>query len=127
MEKESNGCVLVKKKDYEELLKQVDTNQPTKLIVRNNGHYLWYGSTMKGTRIDLDIDIQEGSIELDSKIMFQVRRIVEQLKTSLCESWEKKFSEEMNDRDKTIKILSEEIKSIKKMSYWEFRKFKKTL
>lgn len=124
MEKENNGCILVKKKDYEELLKQADANQPTKIIIRNNGYYSWYGSTTKDTRFDLDIDVQDGYIELDSKIIFQVRRIVEQLKTSLCKSWEKKFFEELSYRDETIKTLYEEIKN---MSYWEFRKFKKTL
>ena len=127
MEKENNGCILVKKKDYEELLKQADANQPTKIIIRNNGYYSWYGSTTKDTRIDLDIDVQNGSIELDSKIIFQVRRIIRQLKASLCKSWEEKFSKEISNRDETIKTLSEEIESIKKMSYWEFRKFKKTL
>lgn len=126
MEEESNGCILVKKKDYEKLLKQVDANQPTKIIIRNNGYYTWYVSKRE-TRIDLDIDVRNGYIELDSKIIFQVRRIVEQLKTSLCKSWEKKFSEEISNRDEAIKTLSEEIKSIKKMSYWKFRKFKKTL
>ena len=126
MEKENNGCILVKKKDYEELLKQVDANQSTKIIIRNNGDYTWYGST-RYTRIDLDIDVQDGYIELDSKIIFQVRRIIGQLKASLCKSWEEKFSKEISNRDETIKTLSEEIESIKKMSYWEFRKFKKTL
>ena len=57
MEKESNGCVLVKKKDYEELLKQADANKPTRIIIRNNGYYSWYGLTGKDTRIDLEIDI----------------------------------------------------------------------
>ena len=127
MEEENDGCVLVKKKDYAGLLKQAESNRPTNIIIRNYGLYPWYRSITRNTRFDLEIDFQNSSIELDSKIRSQVRRIIEQLKTSLCKSWEKKFSEEIDSRDATIKTLSEEIRSIKNMSYWEFRKFKKTL
>ena len=125
MEDTKDGCVILKKKEYEDLLEKAGNYSKNFIIIGGGVDY----SYKSGIR--LVAKINEGSINLSSVIHNQINRILSSLSESLNKSFRMVIDSEVelfkSDNTRMRKEIDDTKSMIKNMSYWEFRKFKKTL
>ena len=125
MEDTKDGCVILKKKEYEDLLEKAGNYSKNFIIIGGGVDY----SYKSGIR--LVAKINEGSINLSSGIHNQINRILSSLSESLNKSFRMVIDSEVelfkSDNTRMRKEIDDTKSMIKNMSYWEFRKFKKNL
>ena len=125
MEDTKDGCVILKKKEYEDLLEKAGNYSKNFIIIGGVVDY----SYKSGIR--LVAKINEGSINLSSGIHNQINRILSSLSESLNKSFRMVIDSEVelfkSDNTRMRKEIDDTKSMIKNMSYWEFRKFKKNL
>lgn len=125
MEDTKDGCVILKKKEYEDLLEKAGNYSKNFIIIGGGVDY----SYKSGIR--LVAKINKGSINLSSGIHNQINRILSSLSESLNKSFRMVIDSEVelfkSDNTRMRKEIDDTKSMIKNMSYWEFRKFKKNL
>ena len=125
MEDTKDGCVILKKKEYEDLLEKAGDCSKNFIIIVGGVNYGYRSG------IQLVAKINEGSINLSSGIRNQINRILNSLSESLNKSFRLAIGSEVelfkSDNARMRKEIDDTKSMIKNMSYWEFRKFKKTL
>ena len=125
MEDTKDGCVILKKKEYEDLLEKAGNYSKNFIIIGGGVDYSYESG------IRLVAKINEGSINLSSGIHNQINRILSSLSESLNKSFRMVIDSEVelfkSDNTRMRKEIDDTKSMIKNMSYWEFRKFKKNL
>ena len=108
MDELNNGCIILKRKEYEELLEKANKNKPSEIIIhwaRDMYHYRsWYAR-----------EHISGSFDISDKISTQIRRII-RLSDEKYESMLREFKS---------KIAEEEAIKFSKLSWWNRLFFKK--
>ena len=123
MENTKDGCVILKKKEYEDLLEKAGDYSKNFIVIGGGVDY----SYKSGIR--LVAKINEGSINLSGGIHNQINRILSSLSESLNKSFRMVIDSEvesLKSDNARMRMKIDDMESmIKNMSYWEFRKLRK--
>lgn len=117
MSKNKSNCILIKRSEYEKL-----KNKDITINIDNDycGRYAYINKSIVITLSSNIINL------VSSNLLHQINRI----KWLISESLENKFKEQLSEINLTLSKsynngYNDAVMIISKMSYWEFRKFKK--